>query len=106
PIFQPEIGAEAIYWAAHQRRREIDIGLPTVMAHQGQKIVPSLGDRYLASSAYEGQQTTEPIAPGRPDNLFAPVEGDYGAHGTFDAEARKTSLQFWINRNRGGVALS
>src|SRR5207248_1944897 len=38
PIFQPEIAAEAIYWAAHHDRREVDVGLPTVIAIAANKV--------------------------------------------------------------------
>lgn len=105
PIFQPEVAARAIIWAARHHRREVSVGLPTVVAIQGQKIAPGLADRYLAKTGYESQQTNEPAATDRPDNLFAPLPGDYGAHGRFDERARTRSLQFWLNRHRSIVAL-
>src|SRR5205807_5744286 len=61
PIFQPEVAAEAIVWAAHHRRREVDVGLPTALATSVQKIAPGAADRYLAKTSYEGQQTSEPV---------------------------------------------
>lgn len=105
PIYQPEIAAEAIVWAAHHRRREIDVGLPTVIAKNIQKIAPGLADHYLASSGYESQQTDQPIAKGRPDNLFAPAPGDFAAHGTFDSRAGDTSPQLWLTSHRSLVVL-
>jgi glycogen debranching enzyme/NAD(P)-dependent dehydrogenase (short-subunit alcohol dehydrogenase family) len=100
PIYQPEIAADAIVWAAHHARREVCVGGPTVLAIEGQKIVPGLGDAYLAKTAYESQQACEKSPPDRPSNLFLPVAGDHGAHGRFDDRARDHSLQFWLNKNR------
>src|SRR5207302_7066630 len=80
PIFQPEVAAKAIVWAARNPRRELMVGWPTVKAILGNAVAPSLGDRYLARTGYDAQQTDEPVSPDRPDNLFEPVEGDRGAH--------------------------
>lgn len=100
PIYQPEVIARAIRWAAHHRRREVCVGWPTVKAIMGNKFIPGLLDHYLAWIGYGAQQTDQPIDPARPNNLFAPLPGDYGAHGRFDAGAREASLQFWLNRHR------
>jgi NAD(P)-dependent dehydrogenase (short-subunit alcohol dehydrogenase family) len=106
PIYQPEVIARAIYWAAHHRRREVSVGWPTVQAIVGDKFIPGLLDYYLAWTGYEAQQTAEPVAPDRPNNLFEPVPGDYGAHGGFDKDARRSSVQFWANRQRGWLTLA
>ena len=103
PIFQPEVAAEAIVWAATHRRRELYVGWPTVKAILGDKIAPGLLDRYLAQLGYDVQQTDEPVSPERPDNLFAPVPGDHGAHGRFDASARSFSWQLWATTHRSVV---
>lgn len=105
PIFQPEVVAEAIHYAAHARRREMSVGMPTVVAIYGNKIAPGLGDWYLGRQGYEAQQTDEPVDPNRPDNLWQPVAGDHGAHGRFDARARDFSPQAWANINRRPLAL-
>lgn len=105
PIYQPEVAAEAIHFAAHATRREMSVGLPTVIAVYGNKIAPGLGDEYLGSQGYEVQQTDEPVDPDRPNNLWQPVAGDHGAHGIFDDRARTFSPQSWVNMNRGLVAL-
>jgi hypothetical protein len=106
PIFQPEVAAEAIVWAAHHRRREVDVGFPTVKAKTAQKIVPGIADRYLGRTGYDAQQTSEPVSPDRPDNLFMPVPGDFAAHGTFDSVAHGRSIQFAVSRNRSFLALA
>jgi len=105
PIFQPEVAAEAIVWAAHQKKREVDVGSPTLLARTVEKIAPGIADRYLAESAYDNQQTSEPVNPNRPDNLMAPVQGDYGARGQFTSQAHTHSLQFWVSKNRRTLGL-
>jgi NAD(P)-dependent dehydrogenase (short-subunit alcohol dehydrogenase family) len=104
PIYQPEVGAEAVYYAAHSERRELYVGMSTVGAIVGEKVAPSLLDHYLASKGYSSQQTDEPEAPNRRDNLWAPVPGDHGAHGTFDDRSREHSLELWASMHRGAIA--
>lgn len=101
PIFQPELAARAIYWAATHRRRELWVGWPAVQAILATGLIPGLLDRYLAHRAYAGQHTDECLPPGRQDNLHRAVPGDHGAHGRFDARARRHSLQLWCSMHRG-----
>jgi short-subunit dehydrogenase len=106
PIYQPEIAAEAIVYAAHHDRREIEVGLPTVIAVQSNKIIPGVWDRYLARTNYDAQQTDESEDPSRPDNLWEPLPSDHGAHGRFDDRSHESSLQFWANPHRGWLMLA
>lgn len=108
PIYQPEVAAEAVYWAAHHRRRELYVGLPSVVTIWGNKFFPGIGDRYLAKTGYQSQQTAEPEDPGRPHNLWSPVDADrdHGAHGAFDDRANPRSLQLTATLNRGKLALA
>jgi short-subunit dehydrogenase len=106
PIYQPEVAAEAIVWAAHHPRRELSVGFSTVKAIIGNKLAPWLGDWYLARVGYAAQQTDIPADPHRPHNLWQPVPGDHGAHGTFDARAHDTSLQLWADTHRSWLALA
>lgn len=103
PIFQPDLCAEAVYYAAHHHRREIWVGRSTVMAILGQKFVPGLLDLYLGKTGYQSQQTAEREAPDRPHNLYEPVDDsrDYGAHGTFYhcSAVASTQIAFDLNRN-------
>lgn len=101
PIFQPEVAADAIYWAAHHRRREVYVGTSSVLTILGNKIAPWLADRYLARTAIDSQQTSDPVDPDRPSNLFEPVPGDRGAHGSFDGQSHEKSPQLWATKNRG-----
>jgi NAD(P)-dependent dehydrogenase (short-subunit alcohol dehydrogenase family) len=94
PIFQPELAARAIVFAAEHPRRELWIGGSTVRALLGNKLAPGLLDRYLARNGYAAQQSDKPVEPDRADNLAGALPGDRGAHGIFDAEAHMRSLQF------------
>ncbi len=105
PIFQPEVAAEAIYFAAHNPRREFYVGLPAVKAIIANKIAPGLLDHILARTGYDSQQYDGPENPNRSDNLWQPVAGDHGAHGGFDARARSWSPQLWTSEHRGWLAL-
>lgn len=100
PIYNPEVGARAVYWAAHHSRRELRVGVSTVGAILGQKIAPGLLDLYLGRTGYASQQTNEPISPQRPDNLFAPLSGDYRAHGSFDERATDRATELWLGTHR------
>lgn len=105
PIFQPEVIAESVYWVAHHPRREFTIGMSAVRAIIGDKFIPGLLDRYLAAVGYDAQQTNEPVDPDRPNNLYDPLPGDYGARGRFDDRSVDYSAQAWANRYRGWLAL-
>lgn len=105
PIFQPEVAARAIYYAAHHPcRREYFVGGSTVKAIFGNKLAPTLADHILARNGYESQQYDGPENPNRPDNLYQPVAGDHGAHGSFDDRARKESWEFWAESHTGLLA--
>jgi short-subunit dehydrogenase len=99
PIFQPEVAAEALHFAAHHPRRELWVGGSSVKAILAQRLFPGLLDRYLAYTAYKGQQDEEPALAG-PDNLFEPVKGDFAAHGRFDDRASPVSPQLWATQHR------
>jgi short-subunit dehydrogenase len=101
PIFQPEVAAEAIYWAAHHGRNELWVGLSAVKAIVGNRIVPRALDRYLARMGYDAQQTDELADPDRKDNLYEPMPRDAGAHGDFDGRSSDKSYQWWANTHRG-----
>ncbi len=96
PIFQPEVPAGAIYWAAHHRRRELMVGLSTKKAIFAQKVVPGFADRYLGKNGYDAQQYDGAADPNRPNNLWTPVPSDAGAHGTFDNRSSAHSPELWL----------
>lgn len=104
PIFQPELAARAIVWAARHRRREVFVGWPAVKAVIANKIVPGWLDRLLAKQGYAGQITSEPLPDNACANLYDPCDENPGAHGRFDAQARGDSMQWWITTHRSAAA--
>lgn len=106
PVYQPEVGARAIYWAAHHRRRQLYVGLSSALTIWLNKLAPGLLDRYLARTAVDGQQADEAESAERADNLWHSVEGDYGAHGRFNREAHRHSAQLWMTTHRGALGLA
>jgi NAD(P)-dependent dehydrogenase (short-subunit alcohol dehydrogenase family) len=102
PVYQPEVAARAIAFAAQHPRRELWVGLPTVYTILGERFVSGLMDRYLARTNIGAQEAKQPIDPAeRPDNLFAPPPGDPGAHGAFDDKAKPSSRQLWLAMHKG-----
>jgi len=108
PIYQPEVAARTIVWAAdHPQRREYWCGETTAATLLVNAVAPGLLDRYLARTAVQSQQTDEPADPDRPDNLWEPLDGeggrDYGSHGAFDSRSWGRSPQAWASRHHGAV---
>ena len=103
PVFQPEVAAAAILFAAEHRRREVWVGMPTVKAILANRLMPGLLDRELARWGYASQLTEQALAGDAPANLFHSVPGAYGAHGRFDAKARPASSEFFVSRHRGAM---
>jgi NAD(P)-dependent dehydrogenase (short-subunit alcohol dehydrogenase family) len=104
PIYQPEVAARGVLYAAdHPRRRQYWIGASTAATILANRVVPALLDRYLARTGYDSQQTGEPEGQGRPDNLFQPLDGpdgrDHGAHGVFDQRSHPRSMQLWLTEH-------
>lgn len=98
-IYQPEVAADAILYAAEHARREIFVGWSTVKAIVGNKIAPWYADGVLARTAFEGQQTDEPEDENRQHNLWEPIPGDHGAHGPFGSRSKKSSTELMLSKN-------
>jgi NADP-dependent 3-hydroxy acid dehydrogenase YdfG len=97
PIYQPEVAARAIAWAAEHPKRELWVGFPTVYTILGERVASGLMDRYLGRTNIKAQEAAKPIDPAtRKDNLFEPPPGDPGAHGMFDDKAHGRSPQLWL----------
>jgi short-subunit dehydrogenase len=103
-IYQPEVIARAFLYAVEHPSREFWVGWSTVKAILGQLFIPGLLDRHLARAAWEQQLDEALPAPGV-DNLDAPLPGDRGAHGLFDAEAKTSSLQVWLRTHPRAAVL-
>ena len=106
PIFQPEVAARAIAYAAEHHPRELWVGGPTLEAIIANKVFPGLLDRYLARNGYDSQQTDEPVRPGRRDNLWEPLPGDHGAHGRFDSKASTHSAELWTRTHLSWITIA
>ncbi|HEY1793565.1 MAG TPA: SDR family oxidoreductase [Opitutaceae bacterium] len=91
-IFEPEVAARAILFAAEHERREVMVGASTISATLGEKIAPGLLDRKLAKAGWDGALCTAKLKPGRRDNFWAPVNRDLGARGQFGRGARKSAV--------------
>ena len=103
PIYQPEVGARSVLYAAqHPGRRAYYVGITTTLTVLGNKFVPGALDRYLARSGYSSQQTDEAEDPLRPDNLMAAVPGAFDAHGRFDEQAHARSPWTRLTHHRPG----
>lgn len=105
-IYQPEVASEVIEYASRHPRREYYVGWPTVKAIVGNKIAPWYADWVLSRNGYDGQMTDEPEDPNRPHNLWEPLPGDHGAHGTFDDKSKDFSVVTWASLHKGTVAAS
>jgi NAD(P)-dependent dehydrogenase (short-subunit alcohol dehydrogenase family) len=105
PIYEPEVAARAIVWAARHPRRQYWVGASTVGTILADRMVPGLLDLYLARTNYKAQQTDRPLDPGRRGNLWGPVPGDPGAHGEFGARSGDRSLQSWTSRHRRSIGV-
>jgi NAD(P)-dependent dehydrogenase (short-subunit alcohol dehydrogenase family) len=113
PIYQPEVAADAIFYAAgHPRRREYWVGGSTVATLLANAVAPGLLDRYLARTGYRSQQTAQPRNPQQPANLWHAADADdragtghdFGAHGSFDDQAHPRSRQLWASQHHGLLA--
>lgn len=102
PIYQPEVAARAVLWAAEHDRREWWVGASTAATLVANAVLPGALDRYLAATGYRSQQTEQPVDPDRPANLWHPADAteDFGAHGVFDRRARGASVQWWATSHR------
>jgi len=104
PIFDPDVPAEAVYWAATHRRRELIVGGSALKAIVASMVAPGLADRYLARTGYDSQQIQgEPVDSDRPDNLFSPVEELAATRGRFGSDSRTQSRELWAATHRGVV---
>lgn len=102
-VYQPEVAARAIVFAAAHNRRSLMVGYPTFKAIIGNKIAPWYADRVLAATGFAGQQTNEPADANRKNNVWEPVDEDRGAYGEFAGIAKKRSFTLWADMNRNLV---
>jgi NAD(P)-dependent dehydrogenase (short-subunit alcohol dehydrogenase family) len=111
PIYQPEVAAKAVLFAAdHPKRREYWVGGSTAGTLAVNAVAPGLLDRYLARTGFKGQQTSQPRDPEQPANLWHPADGedghDFGAHGIFDDRSTGRSAQLWASQHHGTLGIA
>ena len=104
PIYEPEVAARGVLYAAdHPRRKQYYVGASTTATILANRLAPALLDRYLARTGYDSQQTKSREDPGRPDNLWEPVDQppgeDHGAHGEFDGKSHSRSAQLFLSHH-------
>jgi NAD(P)-dependent dehydrogenase (short-subunit alcohol dehydrogenase family) len=109
PIYQPEVAARGVVYAAdHPQRREYWVGGTTMGTLAANAVAPGLLDRYLARTGFSGQQTSEPSEPDAPVNLWEPAdaETDFGTHGRFDSRSTARSWQLWASQHHGALGVA
>jgi NAD(P)-dependent dehydrogenase (short-subunit alcohol dehydrogenase family) len=103
PIYEPEVAAAGIVYAAEHAPKELWVGGSTVATILANRVAPRLLDRYLGRTGYDSQQTDEPVEAGRRDNLCEPLPGDHGSHGRFDRRAHRDSALLRARMALGGL---
>ena len=111
PIYEPEVAARAVVYAAdHPGRREYWVGGSTMGTLIANAVAPGLLDRYLARTGFSSQQDDRPQDPDHRTNLWEPADGkdghDYTAHGSFDGRATTRSPQLWASQHHGALAVA
>ena len=105
-VYEPEVAARGIVYAADHDEREVFVGAPAFQTIWGNKLFPGLADQVLGRTGVQGQLTDEPADPQARDYLFEPVPGDHGYKGGFEAQARDVSPALWLTMNKWlGAAL-
>jgi len=99
-IYEPEVAARAVLYAARHPHREINVGYTTIESILGNKYCPAYVDWYLACKGFKGQQTGNPADPNAEDNLWNPLKGDRGAHGAFGDQSTRKSPLLWAERHK------
>jgi len=105
PVYDPDVAADAIVWAAHHERRSLSVTASVKKVIVANRVAPALLDRHLARRGYAMQQSDRPLDPNRPTNLWEPVPYDAGARGTYGEAARRRSPMLWLDTHRGAIAL-
>lgn len=105
-IYEPKAAANAVLYAATHDEREIYYGYSTYKTILGNKVAPAYLDKYLAETAFKGQQTDEKEKPDRENNLWKPIPGDHGAKGNFDTTAMHFSPLFTAKKYKWLTAAS
>ena len=99
-VYQPEVAADAILFAATHDVRQLFVGYETIKAKLANTFLPSLVDWQLGKIGYKGQQTTSPAKSDSPNNVWAPINEDRGNHGAFDNIAYAKSYVLIMQKHK------
>jgi NAD(P)-dependent dehydrogenase (short-subunit alcohol dehydrogenase family) len=103
PVYEPEVAAEAVHFAAHSKRRQVFVGVSTAYTILGERLAPALGDWYMAKTGVSSQLAEAQTGP-HAGNLFEPVDEGRDARGDYGARAHPRSAVLWMSRHRGALA--
>jgi NAD(P)-dependent dehydrogenase (short-subunit alcohol dehydrogenase family) len=111
PIYQPELAARAVVYAAqHPGRREYWVGSSTAGTLAANAVAPGLFDRYLARTGFDAQQTDHRRDADPPVNIWSAADGpegrDFGSHGVFDDISHARDPQLWASQHHGVLAIT
>ena len=99
PIYNPDLIAKAVLYIAHHPRREMWVGGSAVKGILGGKVASWLAEWVLVKNGVKNQQTA--IAPKTfQDNLWVPLNRDFGSKGIFTAMEINHSAQLWMDMHR------
>jgi len=92
PVYEPELVADAVLYAAEHPAREIYVGGAGRALDWLNRLSPGLIDRLFSRFSYRPQMTNQPKTDQAPNNLYEHMEGSGQVKGSFGKEARSFSL--------------
>ncbi len=95
PIYQPDLVAGAVLYAAEHPVRDLVVGGAGKLLMITRRLSPRLADRVVRRLAFRGQMSDEPKSEQAPDNLYVPAHKDFRVKGDFTDEAKAFSLYTW-----------
>lgn len=95
PVYDPDIAADAILFAATHAVRDLPVGGASAAFGLAETVAPGLLDAALARTGYRLQRSDRPRPLGEPDDLFAPVPGPGAIRGGYDG--RSFSVATWFD---------
>jgi NAD(P)-dependent dehydrogenase (short-subunit alcohol dehydrogenase family) len=97
PVYEPEVVAEAILYAAENPMREIVVGGAGKAIELLQRLSPKVADAVMLQGIFEGQYSNEPKTDSAPNNLFEHLPGYGRIHGQWSDEAQASSPATWLS---------
>jgi len=101
PIYQPDVVADCVLYAAEHPVRDLFAGGGGKMMAVGQMLAPKLVDKAMARVGISYMGTDQPEPGGAPGNLFEPRDSENRTEGDFSTRARRFSLYTWMETHPG-----